>query len=54
MKYIVFSSHTIKELTYLVNELLDEDEGWICQGGVSIGVQISGGSIYAQAMIKEN
>jgi len=54
MKYIVFSSHTITELTYLVNELLDEDDGWTCQGGVSVGEQTSGGSIYAQAMIKKD
>lgn len=58
MKYIIFSSHTIKELTYLVNEILDEDDKWTCQGGVSIaynhGGFVSQPLLYAQAMIKRD
>lgn len=57
MKYTIFSSYTIKELAYLVNELLDDDDGWVCHGGVSVCQNMFSENlefIYAQAMIKED
>jgi hypothetical protein len=51
MQYQVLASSKIRELNEIVNYALSK--GWICQGGVSVGV-IEYRSVYAQAMIKED
>jgi hypothetical protein len=49
-EYRVIVRNTLSELNKDVNHFLNE--GWVCQGGISLSLDSYGSFIYAQAIIK--
>jgi len=57
MKYVVFSDESSLSLAERVNRVLNEEEGWELQGGVSCSLSESDDfryTLFAQALIKKS